>query len=541
MTTLKAEKSVRFEGGRRITAIAWSLIYALIFLGSQLLAWIVIVPAVVVSGVLMATVKGYLDPTDSYVLIQFIREQSASLAPTAIPWVLLLSCFVTVYISALTAKVRGFNVQKFASLNPATPILISASLFLGIGFSLAFNSFFSLPGLEALQDSETALAQSLLFGSILTAIVASTIVPIVEEIVFRGFMLNELRRGWGLLFSAIVSSVLFGVLHGTAVWALFAAVLGLLLAWIALRTRSIYPAIAAHVGINGTSFIFVWANPQEASIFTAMLAVGLITLIISSIVIFMHTHSLSGLEPAPEPLLRKGLREELQENLNESIRIGEQPMNIDRTIVGDIKTNTWLIEGIPAEAGQASPLIVIDPGDEAEKILDAIANRPVAAVLLTHGHFDHIGAADEVADESSSYLYMSEAELDTCPQLVADIEERYGIKVNIPRVDFKVKDGDIFDLAGLKVEVMLIPGHTQGSVGYLISEPGSEQKHFFSGDTLFARDVGRTDLLGGDQAAMERSIERIATELDPSTKVYPGHGPATSIEREAAANSWWPV
>ena len=216
-------------------------------------------------------------------------------------------------------------------------------------------------------------------------------------------------------------------------------------------------------------------------------------------------------------------------------------MNVDRVVVGEIKTNTWLIEGIPAEAGQTPPLIVIDPGDEADKILDAIAGRPVAAVMLTHGHFDHIGAADEVADESSSFLYMSEAELATCPQLVADIEERYGIKVDIPRVDFKVKEGDVFDLAGLKVEVMLIPGHTQGSVGYLISAPDSDEKHFFSGDTLFARDVGRTDLLGGDQAAMERSIERIATELDPSTKVYPGHGPATSIAREAVANSWWPV
>jgi len=215
-------------------------------------------------------------------------------------------------------------------------------------------------------------------------------------------------------------------------------------------------------------------------------------------------------------------------------------MNISRAIVGEIKTNCWIVEGSTGE------LIVIDPGAEADKILDAIDGRPVAAVLLTHGHYDHIDAADEVADESSSFLYMSAIELETCPDLVKDIEERYGIKVKVPNIDFKINEGDVYDFAGLKVEVMIIPGHTQGSTGYLIYDPaaieaGADVKHFFSGDVLFARDVGRTDLLGGDQAAMEQSIERIASELEPSTKVYPGHGPATSIERESRANSWWPA
>jgi len=215
-------------------------------------------------------------------------------------------------------------------------------------------------------------------------------------------------------------------------------------------------------------------------------------------------------------------------------------MKIDRVIVGDLKTNTWLIEGAPAEVGQTPSLIVIDPGAEADKILAAIGDRPVAAVLLTHGHFDHIMCADEVADETSSYLYMSEPEVELLPQLCADIKERYGISYEEPRVDFKFNDGEIKELAGLTVEFMVTPGHTTGSSGFVISEPNSEQKHYFSGDTLFARDVGRTDLTGGCQATMENTIERLARELDPSTKVYPGHGPTTTIEREAAANTWWP-
>ncbi|MCL2437889.1 MAG: MBL fold metallo-hydrolase [Coriobacteriia bacterium] len=217
-------------------------------------------------------------------------------------------------------------------------------------------------------------------------------------------------------------------------------------------------------------------------------------------------------------------------------------MKVDRVKVRDIAypTNVWLIEGIPEKDGQAAPLIVIDPGGDPDKILEIIDERPVAGVLLTHGHYDHVEAADEIADDCSSFLYMSEAELAASPQMLEEIRERYGIEVEVPRVDYKINDGDVLDLAGLKVEVMVTPGHTAGSTGYVITDPATGQVHYFSGDTLFARNYGRTDLLGGSQEEMEKSLERIAHKFDPSTKVYPGHGPVTTIEREAAANSWWP-
>ena len=288
-----------------MASLFWSLVYAVIFFVSQVFAGLLILAVTLTNMAANAAAEGKLNPNDPSAIHQFVYEQLIPTTITVIPWMLLVSCLATLAAVAIIAKLRDLDLRKFASLNPTKPAVVIFALFFGIGFSLAFNSLVNMPGLEVLQDYETSLAQSMLFGSILTAIIGSTIVPIAEEIVFRGFMLNELRRGWGLLFSMLFSSIIFGILHGTAAWAVFAAVLGLLLAWLALRTRSIYPAIAAHMGINGASFVFVWTEPEGLSLFILMLAVGLLIFVVSSVFIITRTRPLSELEPAPEPLPKR--------------------------------------------------------------------------------------------------------------------------------------------------------------------------------------------------------------------------------------------
>jgi glyoxylase-like metal-dependent hydrolase (beta-lactamase superfamily II) len=205
-------------------------------------------------------------------------------------------------------------------------------------------------------------------------------------------------------------------------------------------------------------------------------------------------------------------------------------MNTRRLVLGELDTNAWLVDD---KAG--GPLIVIDPAGDTEELLAAIDGRPVAAVVLTHGHFDHLGAAEAVVHMTGAPLMVHKADADAITTAEGTGAAMFGYKHAAPEADRRLADGDVVEAGGVALRVIHTPGHTPGSISLYAPEEGE----LFSGDTLFAGSIGRTDFPGGDSAAILRSLARLAT-LPDETRVHPGHGPDTTIAREAMINPFWP-
>lgn len=203
-------------------------------------------------------------------------------------------------------------------------------------------------------------------------------------------------------------------------------------------------------------------------------------------------------------------------------------MRVRRLTLGPLDTNCWL-----ADDGASGPVVVIDPAEEAEVILAALDGAPVAAILLTHGHFDHIGAAAQVVAATGAPLLVHADDAASITSAKGSGGALFGFDVSAPRADGTLTDGDDIAAGGLTLTVIHTPGHTPGSVCLI----GDED--LFSGDTLFAGSVGRTDFAGGDMRAMQRSIARLAA-LPDGVRVHPGHGPETTIGRERRINPFFP-
>ena len=199
---------------------------------------------------------------------------------------------------------------------------------------------------------------------------------------------------------------------------------------------------------------------------------------------------------------------------------------IHHITVGPIATNCWIYPlGENPQPDSVSPCAVIDPGDEAGRIIALLEklNLFPAYIILTHGHFDHIGAVEELAQAYRALRFSSETARHEIAIHAADARELKS------RPDRELAEGDIIGPGHPDgcLTVLHLPGHTPGSIGLWDREAGV----LFSGDTLFNGDYGRTDLPGGSEAHMFASLKRLFT-LDGSIKVYPGHGPITSIEQE---------
>jgi len=213
-------------------------------------------------------------------------------------------------------------------------------------------------------------------------------------------------------------------------------------------------------------------------------------------------------------------------------------MHVERLGLGPLETNCWLVS-----ADSRSGLLVIDPAGDAEELIDRIGLRNVDAVVLTHGHFDHLGAASEVRAASGAPL-MVHAE--DAARLVSDAPHGtggalFGFSGAVTTApDRLLADGDLIEAGGLSFAVLHTPGHTEGGISLFAEDPGGGVPHLFSGDTLFAGSVGRTDFPGGDARELSRSIATKLAPLPPDTVVHPGHGPDTTIRRESRINPFWP-
>lgn len=197
-------------------------------------------------------------------------------------------------------------------------------------------------------------------------------------------------------------------------------------------------------------------------------------------------------------------------------------------VLGPVQTNCFFLIN-----EDTKEVLVIDPADHAQKIIEWIKSenlKPVA-ILLTHGHFDHIMGVEGIRKEYGIPVYASRDEVDVLAKPQLNVSTMMGAYLSM-NADELFCDGDVLELAGMKLKVISTPGHTIGSVCFYIEE----EKVLISGDTLFEASVGRTDFPTGSSRQLIESIKTRLFILPDDTSVFPGHGGTTSIGYEKLHN-----
>ncbi len=198
--------------------------------------------------------------------------------------------------------------------------------------------------------------------------------------------------------------------------------------------------------------------------------------------------------------------------------------------VGQVAENCFIVR-----AKGSDRALVIDPGEEPDRLIEAIGALGIAkveAILVTHTHFDHIGAVAPLARATGAPVWCPELETHVLANIMDFVPWTGFGPYESYEADHTVKGGETLELAGLTIEVRFTPGHSPGHVTYALPD----ETAVFSGDVLFQDSVGRVDLPGGDWPTLLASIEGLINEFPPETVVHPGHMGLTTLGRERASN-----
>ena len=204
-------------------------------------------------------------------------------------------------------------------------------------------------------------------------------------------------------------------------------------------------------------------------------------------------------------------------------------MDVRMFTVGPVMENCFIFRRDGSDRA-----LIVDPGDEAPKLLNAIDQLGLTldAILLTHTHFDHVGAVAPVAEATGAEVWVPEIEKPVLADIMSFVPWPGFGPYESYEAEHTLVGGEKLELAGFEIDVLFTPGHSPGHVTFSIPD----EHVVFSGDVLFQGSVGRTDLPGGDWPTLLESIRSLVDELPPETTVYPGHMGVTTLGAEKSTN-----